>query len=232
MVSNLFRLSISWQESSIPKGMKHEGYPWYDSTRDAPHSVLGYDWSWLDDWFKFNWQPKPAAGGSSWNWSDPGELIILGVAMLIISILIVLLIEFWRRYQPVAGSTGKTQPASLLSHRIEGLPADIRPTSSDPWIEAQRLRDRGDYTGALIALFAHQLLTLDRLRQIRLAPGRTGRQFVKSVHDSELKRATNSTLKLFEAAIYGHQPPSAQVFERLWIDALAFEHRAATELSQ
>ncbi len=229
MVSHTLFLSLAEKPSSIPKALSGEGYPWYDSTRDGPRSVLGYDWSWLEEWLRFNWQPRRAAA-PTWNWSDPGELIFLGIAMLLVAILLVLIVEFWRRYRPVPDTEGTREQPGLLQQRIEGLPADIQPTSSDPWSEAQRLRAAGDYAGAIVALFAHQLLTLDRLKQIRLVPGRTGRQFVKSVRDHELKRTAAATLSLFEAAIYGHQPPTQQAFDRFWMDVLAFESRAKMEL--
>ncbi len=215
-------------ESSPPDALSRGEYPWYDATKDAPRSVLGPDWSWLDDWFKFNQQPRRPMAGWNLNWSDPAELIFQGLIMLGLAILMVVLVEFWRRYRPSAAEKSMQDHRHSGLGRIEGLPADIQPKSSDPWVEAQRLRDRGDHIGAIIALFAHQLLTLDRIQQIRLVPGRTGRQFVRSVTDLELKRPASLTLRLFEAAIYGHQSPRASGIEKLWAEAAAFERHVAT----
>lgn len=214
-------------ENTIPQSLGRQSYPWYDSAKDAPRSVLGKDMSWLSDWFHFNPSPtRGGGGGGSWNWSDPGELLMLGLSMLALAILLVMLVEFWRRYRPANDGNQVVNTAKPVLGRIEGLPADIQPTSTDPWAEAQRLRESGDEVGSIIALFAHQLLTLDKLKQIRLTPGRTGRQFVKSVPDLELKQKVTSTLRLFEAAIYGHQRPKPEAFDRMWEDAKAFERRA------
>ena len=44
--------------------------------------------------------------------------------------------------------------------------------------------------GAIVCLFAHQLLTLDQLGLIRLAPGKTGRHYVQGLRDRELADRT------------------------------------------
>ncbi len=113
------------------------------------------------------------------------------------------------------------------SRRFEGLPAGLEPESDDPWSDAMRRRARGDYAGAIICLFAHQLLTLDRLRMLRLAPGRTGRQLVRAIDDRQIREWVERTLRLFEAVYYGHRVPSAKTFESVWVQAEAFERRVA-----
>ena len=50
----------------------------------------------------------------------------------------------------------------------------------------------GDLAGAVICLFAHQLLSLDQLGLIRLVPGRTGRQYLQVVRDRELVELAGS----------------------------------------
>ena len=90
-----------------------------------------------------------------------------------------------------------------------------------------RRRREGDYAGAVVYLFAHQLLTLDRLEKIRLTPGKTGRQLVRSVKEKPWRDPVEPTLRLFEAVYYGHQKISAEAFEGVWALAEAFERRAA-----
>ena len=68
------------------------------------------------------------------------------------------------------------------------FPKGIRPGDGDPWAEAQRRRAAGDLSGAIVCLFAHQLLTLDQLGLIRLAPGKTGRHYVQRLRDRESRR--------------------------------------------
>jgi hypothetical protein len=114
--------------------------------------------------------------------------------------------------------------------RIEGLPAGVGFDVNDPLAEARRLRDLGDLSGAVVYLFAHQLLSLDRVKQVRLVPGRTGRQLVRSVVDRNLRRCVEPTFRLFEAVYYGHHAPSPRGFEAAWALAQEFErHLAAGE---
>jgi len=98
--------------------------------------------------------------------------------------------------------------------------------TDDPWAEANRRRLNGDFAGATLCLFAHQLLTLSRLNLVRLAPGRTGRQLHRSVEDAEFQRLLMLTLRQFEAVYYGHRTPSASDFATVWASAEAFERRA------
>ena len=95
----------------------------------------------------------------------------------------------------------------------------------DPWAEAQRRRLAGDFAGAVIYLFAHQLLSLDRAGLIRLAPGWTGRQYVRWLRDPVLVDSLGATFRLFEEIYYGHRRPSAQAFEQVWSRAQALEDR-------
>ena len=115
------------------------------------------------------------------------------------------------------------------AQRIEGLPAGVELDLADPFAEAARLRAGGDYSGAVIHLFAHQLLTLHRLKQVKLVPGLTGRQLVRSVGDRPLRTWVEATLRLFEAVYYGHRAPTVEAFEEVWSFAQAFERRVAAE---
>jgi hypothetical protein len=109
--------------------------------------------------------------------------------------------------------------------RLDLLPQGIRPGGDDPWDEARRRRAAGDFAGAIVCLFAHQLLSLDQLGLIRLGPGRTGRQYVSDLRDRELRESAGATLHLFEDVYYGRQMPAPQAFERVWSRGQAFEER-------
>jgi hypothetical protein len=97
----------------------------------------------------------------------------------------------------------------------------------DAWAEALRLKSQGDLAGAIVCLFAHQLLTMSKLGVVRLAPGRTGRQLVRAVTDSELRTLVQPTLRLFEVVYYGHREPTVAEFETTWSQAETFERRVA-----
>ena len=112
--------------------------------------------------------------------------------------------------------------------RIADLPEGIRPEDGDPWAEAKRRRAAGDLAGAVVCLFAYQLLVLDQLGLIRLAPGRTGRHYVQSLRDRELIDSVGATLGLFEDVYYGRRAPTTQAFDSVWLRGLAFHERRRT----
>ena len=58
-----------------------------------------------------------------------------------------------------------------IAARVGDLPEGIRPGDGDPWAEANRRRAAGDLAGAVVCLFAYQLLALD---QLGLDPARAG----------------------------------------------------------
>ncbi len=223
---------------------KGEAFPWYDADAGRVKPVLPLEvrFAWLDGLVSrinrfFGWigdRLSAVAGWFRWmnGWRMPGvggvgDVLMIGLAMLFLTVVLVVLLELLRRYRPPAGQDAALT-ASIRAgsaQRIEGLPAGVRLDSADPWAEAQRLRARGDYAGAVVYLFAHQLLCLDRLKQLRLVPGRTGRQLVRAVGDRQLRVMVEPTLGLFEGFYYGHRVPSAEAFEAVWSLALQFQSR-------
>jgi hypothetical protein len=221
-----------------------EAFPWYDADAGRVKPVLPYEvrFAWLDGVVArinrvFAWIGERLGAVASWfrwlnRWRLPGvagagDLLMIGLAMLFLTVVLVLLLELLRRYRPLAeDAAARTATIRAGSaQRIEGLPAGVRLDSTDPWAEAQRLRARGDYAGAVVYLFAHQLLSLERLKQLRLVPGRTGRQLVRAVGDRQIRGLVEPTLRLFEGYYYGHRVPSAEAFETVWSLALQFQSR-------
>jgi hypothetical protein len=123
--------------------------------------------------------------------------------------------------------TGPRRGPAREPARTASLPAGLRDDTADPWAEAVRLRDRGEHARAIVLLFLHQLLTLDRLRLSVLRPGRTGRQAVRAVADAAVRRRIEPTLRLFEAVYYGHREPAPEAVAAAWAEAEAFERWVA-----
>jgi hypothetical protein len=213
--------------AAVREALKKGAYPWYDTRNDTvkplwPPREQELRWDWLDRLLK----------GKNLSWIPAlGQLIMFVLAMVGLVILLAVLLALWRHYQP-SGDDWLTQgwrarDEAGAAARIEDLPEGLRPETDDPWAEALRCRDRGDYARAVVCLFVHQLLTLERLRQLRLHPGRTGRQLVRSIGDREFRTWVDTTLRLFEGVYYGHHPATAEAFEPVWVAAEAFEQRIA-----
>lgn len=233
MVNLLARVALAFAVAAGPPGAPRSGadllvrpalakggYPWYDARTDSVVPV----WPpgrWFTDWLDGLRLPRLG-------WLGAGEYLAIGLVTLALAALLAVLVELWRRYQPGAGDDKVAGAAS--GDRIEGLPAGVSPGFGDPWEEALRCRQRGDYARAVICLFAHQLIALDRIRALRLAPGRTGRQLVRAVDDERLRAPVEQTLRLFEMVYYGRRVPSAEAFEAVWSQAEELERRLAVEV--
>ncbi len=235
------------RSDEVSRALANGNFPWYDGSKDDvrpmyPPETWG-EWFWKTGtgrWmaglrWPWKWSGTGLRGWGWWGWFFralhwllSGGVVATGLVLLLLAVLIVIAIELWRRYRPtlVGGEAraGSSRTVGLAA-RVEDLPLGVRPTSDDPWAEAFERRARGDLAGAVVCLFAHQLLTLDRVRQIRLAPGRTARWFVRGVDDQTLRDCSSATLRLFEDVYYGRIEPTNEAFERVWSRAQAFEER-------
>jgi hypothetical protein len=210
----------------VRKALGAANYPWYDTASDSVKPVWPppeRDWDWLDRWLR----GRRILGGSSLGGADPGGLVALGLVLLALIVFLGVLFVLWRQYRPEGQSWLSVARGPGRSARIEGLPAGLDPAIDDPWHEVLRCRARGDYARAVVYLFIHQLVTLDRLRLVRLVPGQTGRQLVRGIHDPRFRGWVQATLRLFESVYYGHRGATAQAFEPVWAAAEAFERRVA-----
>jgi hypothetical protein len=205
-------------EPEIRLGLKSGGYPWYDAQADSARPVLPYEAS------------PPVNWGKGFNLPNP-ELVLIGLAVLVLSVFLIAMVGQWRqRRRPPpadeAGGPGSEDQTGAAS-RIDLLPPEARTRAADPWAEAARLRDAGDLAGSVVCLFAAELIALDRAALIRPAPGRTGRQLMRSIEDRPLRDAARPTLALFEAAAYGHRRPSPADFDKAWAAAHWLRDRLA-----
>ncbi len=229
----LFRLIFAQTQNvtnpspQVRAALQKGSYPWYDPKTDAVRPV----WppseaaeNWLSRWLR------------SWRFDRLeriGEVVAWGLTFLALLILLGLLVRLWRIYRPqgelLLRRRRRSGDAPARIEPVGELPEGLRPEdgASDPWSEAIACRARGDYARAAVHLFADQLLTLDRLGKIRLAPSRTGRQLVRSVADDAVRRRVGPALRLFESVYYGHLVPDAATFEPVWREAEAFHHEFA-----
>lgn len=76
---------------------------------------------------------------------------------------------------------------------------------SDPWLEAQRLAESGDYTGAAHAAYEAVLLALRARARVRLHPSKTVGDYVRELRrlQSPLLGGYREFARLYEVVIYG-----------------------------
>jgi Domain of unknown function (DUF4129) len=225
--------SIDNTESSVRTVLRQESYPWYDGQADQVAPLVTDPSTWakgLEDRLKsfFDWLRKVRGKLPQGPQVGLGGVVPTLLFMVFGAALLVLLWRLWRLYEPRPAGAGDTAARVGSVARLAGLAPGAFPEDADPWAEALRRRAAGDAAGAVIWLFLDQLLALRQLGLIRLAPGRTARQYVLAVSDSQLRDGLRATLALFEEVYYGHRSPTPQALESIWARALAFRRRLET----
>ena len=198
----------------VRQALKANQFPWYDPASDSARPI------WPDD-------PEPPSGDFGPGMSVIGQVLMMLSFLALVLFLVGGLVWAYQHYVPTgAGTNRPARKPSGTASRTSSLPSGLPSDLADPWAEALRLRASGDLAGAIVAMFVYQLRTLDAAGAIRLAPGKTARQLVRSVSATDARSALDPTLRLFEEAYYGHRPPSHEDFAAAWRLAEIFRERS------
>ena len=217
----------------VQRALREGKYPWYDSEADELRPVWPTKIGWLEWIMKRvdalnraigRWLSRLHFGGRR-GISVSGDRIGTFILLTALAVFLASVFGLWRRRMSGTTDVDSSRGKLGTSARLSDLPEGIGLGDGDPWAEAQRRRAAGDLAGAIVCLFAHQLLYLDQLGLIRLIPGRTGRQYVQVVHDRELADSLGATLRVFEDVYYGRRRPTEQAFDSVWNRALLFRER-------
>lgn len=102
--------------------------------------------------------------------------------------------------------------------RMKHLPAELRRTGVNPRSEAERLMNAGLFDQAIILLFGHQLLLLDRKAHLRLNRGKTNRRYLRECRSASPACCEHlaKTVQAFERSYFGRHEITAEEFSRLW----------------
>jgi len=198
-------------------------FPWYDRSQD--------------DVRRLNVLPRPSVEERSQGWTDNktrpaptarlGRVSLFGNALQWIGLttLVVLLgviayliaTTFLKEEVSESVAIRKVVESRRDADRVEALPFHIRAASGDFLAEARRLYEAGQYSQAIVYLFSHELVQLDKHHIIRLTKGKTNRQYVRETrkHPS-LASVLHTTMVAFEDAFFGHKTLSRESFERCW----------------
>ena len=109
--------------------------------------------------------------------------------------------------------------------RIENLPFQVRRPRGDLLGEARRHYDAGNFGEAIIYLFSYQLVQLDKSHLIRLAKGKTNRQYLREVRSQrDLGSLLAATMFTFEDVFFGNHRLGRSRFESCWNRLDDFHH--------
>ncbi len=220
-------------EPSVEAGRKSLGrwwsnYPWYDSATDGIRRVevsKPWDWSWLDDWLDFQFAPN-----LRFSWPTSFLQWCAWIALIAaLAVLVYLLFRAYRRRRGEGGWSSSNAAAGQREaandrRRIEALPASVGRRPSDLLAEALRLYEEGRYSEAIVYLFSHRLVQLDKHQLIHMEKGKTNRQYLRELGArAALRRLLTETMVAFEDAFFGNYRLDRGRFETCWSRQTDFE---------
>lgn len=204
-------------------------YPWYnpgdDSVRrvsvqpEDPAEAAARDSQWIAG-------PRQTRTSTprNWNWNlgDAAQWIILTLVGLLVVTLIGLLIWAFMKQSSLLDDTG---PGKLVTDeqrthrtRVENLPFRLQGPDTDLLAEARRHYAQENYREAVIYLFSYKLVELDKRQIIRLAKGKTNRQYLREVRrvTAQLVPLLERTMIAFEDVFFGDHDLEREEFELCW----------------
>jgi hypothetical protein len=205
-------------------------FPWYDKQEDAARplrlkTVEDDSENRASDWEPG--APKTAAPMRMPNISWLARILqIMGitalVALLVLAVILVTRAFLTEEVTETAGS--KVVETGRDVDRVEHLPFQLRKPTGDFLSEARRLYEAGEYSEAILYLYSHFLVQLDKQHVIRLAKGKTNRQYLRETRSRPvLYQVLEITMVSFEDVFFGHHKISRQQFEESWNRLSEFE---------
>lgn len=115
--------------------------------------------------------------------------------------------------------------------RIASLPFEVARPRGNLLDEARTQYNAGNFRLAVIYLFSYLLITLDKHQQIRLAKGKTNRQYLGELRPlPELRSIVERTMVSFEDVFFGDHTLTREEFEACWNQLDNF-HRRVDEVA-
>ena len=198
-------------------------YPWYDSSTDGVARVE---------------VPKPRkAKRDSWNrgagWSSSllQWLGWIAIAVLLAGLAYLMLRAFGRKRRLRSDDVGDdAADAAEDRRRVGALPPAAARGRFDLLAEARRRYQQGDYRQAIVYLFGYQLDKLDKQDLIRLAKGKTNRQYLRELDPrTALRTLVEQTMVAFEDVFFGGYAIDRARFDSCWTRLAEFETLVAEE---
>ncbi|HWB13593.1 MAG TPA: DUF4129 domain-containing protein [Pirellulales bacterium] len=197
------------------QALDRERFPWYDKQADAPRPVhVDVPWNITTSNRKSNFPSWNLGGIGIGEW-----LAILVLTAALVALVWLLMRAYLNREETVVtvDSARVRQAAVDDAARIEALPFRIRRRDIDLLDEARRLYEAGKYGEAMVYLFSYQLVEMDRHQVIRLAKGKTNRQYLRDLRrQPSLREIIERSMVAFEEVFFGGHVLDRARFEAVW----------------
>lgn len=219
--------AVELGRETLSKGLL-DRHPWYDEQTDdvklipirQPVQEAQTNWNW--DWPDWNWEF--GLFGSSFS-VNIFTLLVWVVVLVLVYFAMRYLIQLYERRESEDASGDEESSASTDADRVEALPVAVKRNVGDLQSEARRLAGEGRYGEAIVYLYSHLLVQLDRRQAIRLTKGKTNRQYLREATacHAGLQPMVERTMTAFEDSYFGRHALPADEFEACWNEVQRLE---------
>lgn len=224
------------EEDSAKETLQDSSFPWYDRESDSirkltlsPKSTDDYA---PPDRNRSTIRIRPQVPNVTVNvprgWSLGPFFNWVGIALLV-AVCAALIWVIGTRFlgQEVRESkVTKVVQAVRKADQVEKLPLNLLITEpgGDFLTMARKFMQSNEFSKAIVYLYAHELLSLDEQHLIRLAKGKTNRQYLRELRPQpSLQQLVEDTVLLFEDAFFGKKSISEGQFMVCWNQLSQFE---------
>ena len=206
----------SGQDALVDSG----DYPWYDEDSDGIRRIDVEE------------EAEPSMTTTSSGGAAIELMAWLGLALVLAVIIALLVWSFLanesRSDLPPEDDVDEDRRRQI--DRLEALPFQVKRPDADLLAEARRHYEQGNYGEAIIYLFSHQLVQLDKSQHLTLDKGKTNRQYLRELGAIDgLRDILEQTTLAFEHVFFGRHKLPRERFEACWSELSRFDrllHRA------
>lgn len=194
-------------------------YPWYDRQQDDLQPI-DVSPPWYDRWRLPETNLSPGTAGTS------GISVIVWALLAVLAILLLAAAIWTFLHRGGAKDALDTKTPVVVGGAgwIEALPVAATIPQSAFLDVARRHYEAGRYREAIVYLFSYQLVELDKCQFVRLAKGKTNRQYLRELGARRpLRRLVEQTMVTFEDAFFGNRPIGKGRFEACWLRLAEFQ---------
>lgn len=225
------------------------GYPWYDARKHdmrpihvepSRDSIPGRKSDWLSSPSNTTATRRPWSRTSSSSGGIFGTVgRVLGWTLLALIFGAVALGLGWallQRNRRLVRIRRSISEETLLgkqadTQQIENLPFPLEPTELDLLAESRRLFESAQFDRAIVYLFSYELVQLDHRQFLRLARGKTNRQYLRELRRHQpLRSILEHTMVRFEDVFFGGRNLTQSQFSSCW-DRLYDFHQQLEQLA-
>ena len=193
-------------------------YPWYDAETDQAQRIdVEPPQDFANRHSRWEFQPP------TWSWplwlTRVIQVLLWIVAGSVLLAIVYFLVRAFVAYEEGSAAASARSVAITPGHaaRVESLPFQVKRPLADFLEEARRHYDAGRFGEAIIYLYSYQLVELDKHQVIRLAKGKTNRQYLREMRRrSGLSELLERTMVAFEDVFFGNHRLERRQFESCW----------------